>query len=110
VVAPGETELPAIHTPPPDPRTGLVRIDVSHYFGQRTNPWMYGGTRAFAWHEYKTEAVRGPGKICVPELTGMQEYIGVWKRAVEELRDVGRNWRWDPPSWMRVVARDERTE
>lgn len=47
----------SIRLPEPDPRTDLLRVDLSHYVGQYHHPWVLSGARAFAWHWCKSDEV-----------------------------------------------------
>ena len=41
----------------PDPRTGLIRLDIGWAAGETSHPWVYGPKRAVAWHYLKWDDV-----------------------------------------------------
>lgn len=41
----------------PDPRTGLVRVDMGNRAGSPDKPWIAGHRRAIVWHYLKDEGV-----------------------------------------------------
>ena len=42
----------------PDPRSGLIRLDLGRRLGDYIHWWMAGGNSAIAWHRMKDEDVR----------------------------------------------------
>jgi hypothetical protein len=53
----------------PDPRTGLIRVDLHERLGDYGMWWIAKVDRAVAWHRMKTAevgavATAGPGRCC----------------------------------------------
>jgi len=95
----------------PDPRTGLMRIDLGNRAGSFDRWWIAGPRRAVAWHFLKFDAV-------CPFLSGLYEgitngiksYASAHEYAVRGFRRTGREYLWRPPRSFRHLASGGRKE
>ena len=95
----------------PDPRTGLMRIDLGNRAGSFDRWWIAGPRRAVAWHFLKIDAVC-LFLSCLYEgiANVIKSYASAHDYAVRGFRRMGREYLWRPPPSFRHLALGGREE